>query len=360
MNNNTRSRPRILITGHAGYIGTIMAGHFRESGYSVEGLDSGLFDGCDFGGAKTGSVERRRDIRDVRERDVQGFDVVVHLAALCNDPMGDLNPELTLDINHKAGVKLARIARDVGVQRFLFASSCSIYGTSADEVCNEDAPLRPLTPYASSKARSEEDISKLARPGFSPVFMRNATAYGLSPRLRTDLVLNNLSCWGYATGRVRILSDGGAWRPLIHVEDIARAFLAVIEAPVENIHNQAFNVGAGSANYRVRDLAAVVAESLPGCSVESAGAGNADDRSYRVDFSKMAKLVPDFVPVWDARSGARQLYHAFRAAGIAGDELFGRSFTRLTHLKYLLESGGLDASLRWTQHEQAESVRYAK
>jgi nucleoside-diphosphate-sugar epimerase len=337
-----------------------MARHFRESGYSVTGLDSGLFDGCDFRGLDTAGLERRCDIRDVCERDVQGFDVVVHLAALCNDPMGDLNPELTLEINHKAGVRLARIAREVGVHRFLYASSCSIYGASADETCNEDAPLRPLTPYALSKVRSEQDISKLACSGFSPVFMRNATAYGLSPRLRTDLVLNNLTCWGYATGRVRILSDGGAWRPLIHVEDIARAFLAVIEAPVENIHNQAFNVGAGSANYRVRDLAAVVAESLPSCSVESSGTGNADHRSYRVDFSKMAKLVPDFAPVWDASSGARQLYRAFLVARITGDELFGRSFTRLTHLKHLLESNSLDSSLRWTRHEQAESLRFAK
>ncbi len=340
---------RILVTGHNGYIGSVAVPVFQASGHEVVGLDTYFFEECTFGEAPDNVPSLRKDLRDIAPADLHGFDAIVHLAALCNDPLGDLNPTWTFDINHAASVRLAKMAKEAGVQRFVYASSCSIYGAATEgELLTEDAPLRPLTYYALSKVRTEEHVAKLADASFSPVFMRNATAYGISPRLRSDLVLNNLVGWAYTTGRVRILSDGTPWRPIVHVEDIAAAFAAALTAPRDAIHNQVFNVGINDENYQVRELAETVQEIAPGCEVEYAGPGGPDPRSYRVDFSRLAKALPDFRPKWNARLGAKELYFAFQRAGLTRSDFQGRTYVRLAQLKYLLATGRLDSTLRWT------------
>jgi nucleoside-diphosphate-sugar epimerase len=340
---------RVLLTGHNGYIGSVMTPTLQAAGHEVLGLDTYFFERCSLGenGQEVvGSL--RKDIRDATAADLEGFDAVVHLAALCNDPLGDMNPGWTYDINHAASVHLARLAREAGVKRFLYASSCSLYGAADEQaILTEDAPFNPLTPYAISKVRTEEDISRLADESFSPVFMRNATAYGVSPRLRADIVLNNLVGWAYTTGKVRILSDGRPWRPIVHIEDISNAFAAALVAPREAIHNQAFNVGVDGENYQVRELAEIVEQTVPDCSVEYAGQGGPDPRNYRVDFSKLTRTLTGFQPKWNARRGARELYDAYRRAGLTAEEFQGRKFTRLKQLSYLLDAGRLDDTLRW-------------
>ena len=340
---------RVLVTGHNGYIGSVMVSVLQAAGHEVVGLDTFYFENCTLGVDEREIPAIRQDIRDVRPRDLEGFEAVVHLAALCNDPLGDLHPEWTRDINHLASVRLARVAKDAGVQRFLYASSCSMYGAAGgDDRLSEEAPLQPLTAYATSKVRTEEDVAKLASAGFSPVFMRNATAYGTSPRLRADVVLNNLVCWAHTTGRIRLLSDGSAWRPIVHVEDIARAFAAALTAPRETIHNQAFNVGSNGENYQVRDLAEIVRKVVPGCSVEYADGAVSDPRSYRVDFSKLQRAFPDLEPGWNAAAGAKDLYAALQEAGITLSDFQGRTYIRLAQIKHLLDRGRLDPTLRWT------------
>jgi len=324
-----------------------MTGRLLAEGYELVGLDTGYFDACDFGVVSCPFPMIRKDVRDINAGDLAGCDAVIHLAALSNDPMGELNRELTLEINYKSSVRLARLAREGGVRRFLFSSSCSMYGAGGDAPLTEDAPLRPLTAYAESKVRTEEEVSKLARPGFSPVFLRNATAYGSSPRLRADLVLNNLAGWAFTTGRIRIMSDGTPWRPLVHVEDIARAFSAALAAPVETIHNQAFNVGVDGENYQVRDIAESVRAALPGSVVEYAGNASPDARDYRVDFGKIRQLLPAFTPVWNASRGAADLIEQFRRNRMTASEFQGPRFTRLARLRTHLESGALDGELRW-------------
>ncbi len=338
---------RVMVTGHLGYLGSVMVPILLSGGYEVVGLDTCYYDGCDLGDLPLEVPMIRKDIRDIAFKDLEGFDAVVHLAALCNDPIGDLNPELTLDINHRASVKLARLAKDAGVRRFLFASSCSMYGAAGDDLLTEQAPLKPITAYAESKARTEQDVSKLADRSFSPTFMRNATAYGASPRLRADVVLNNLTCWAFTTGKIRILSDGTPWRPIVHVEDIALAVAAVLAAPRGSVHNQAFNVGSNGDNYQVRELAETVREVMPSCEIEYAGKASPDPRNYRVDFSKISKLVPSFKPNWNARLGVQQLRDAFRRFGMKSEDFQGRRFTRLLQLRFLLGSGRLEPSLRW-------------
>ncbi len=339
---------KVLVTGHDGYIGSVMVKTLTEAGHDVSGLDTYYFEDCVFGEREQPVPASRKDTRDIEDADLQGFDAVVDLAALSNDPLGDIDPELTYAINLQATVRLAATAKRSGVRRFLYSSSCSVYGAAGEEFVTEDMPVNPLTPYAISKVRVEEELLKLSDETFSPVFLRNATAYGVSPRLRMDLVLNNLVGWAVTTGKVRILSDGTPWRPIVHVEDIARAFAAVMSAPREAVHNQVFNVGVDSENYQVKELAEIVRDVVPNCEVEIAGNGTRDERDYRVSFKKLPRLVPDFQPKWTAHSGAVALYEAFQDVGLAPEEVRGGcKYTRLRRLRYLMESGALDTDFRW-------------
>jgi nucleoside-diphosphate-sugar epimerase len=338
----------VLVTGHHGYLGSVVAPMLHEAGHEVVGLDTFFYRGCDFGEADFPFEERERDVRDVTAEELEGFEAIVHLAALSNDPLGDLDPELTFDVNLRGTLHLAEQAKAAGVERFVFASSCSMYGAaSGDDLLDERAPLKPLTPYAASKVRAEAGLSRLADDGFSPVSLRNATAYGASPRLRLDVVLNNLAGWAFTTGRIRLLSDGSAWRPIVHVADIGRAVVGALAAPRERVHDVAFNVGSDAENYRIRELADLVHEELPECEVEVAGASYADPRSYRVDFRRFAELLPGFEPVWTARAGARELVEGYRRTGLSTEEFEGPRYTRLKQIRRLLDEGRLDASLRW-------------
>jgi nucleoside-diphosphate-sugar epimerase len=338
---------KVLVTGSHGYIGSVTVPVLRAAGHEVTGLDTCYYRGCDLYEAEEPAPLLELDVRDVRPEHLAGFDGVVHLAALSNDPLGDLDRELTLEINYRATVRLARAAKEAGVERFVFSSSCSMYGASGeDDLVDEDAPLRPLTAYAESKVRAEEELAALADAAFAPVSMRNATAYGVSPRLRVDLVLNNLVGWAHTTGAVRILSDGTPWRPLVHVEDIAGAALAALEAPADVVRGEAFNVGAATENYQVRDLAEIVRETVGDCAIEYAGSGDPDPRSYRVDFSKLTRAFPDLATRWDARAGAAELLEAYRGVGLDLAGFEGPRYTRLKRLRELLDAGELDADLR--------------
>lgn len=343
---------RTLVTGHHGYIGSVAVRVLAAAGHDVTGLDTFLYDGCDLvPGCEIPFL--RLDVRDVRPADLATFDAVVHLAALSNDPLGDLRPDLTHQINFAATVRLATAAKAAGVERFVFASSCSMYGAARpDEAVSETGELRPMTAYAESKVRAEAALSDLADESFSPTSMRNATAYGASPRLRLDVVLNNLVGWAFTTGRVRILSDGTPWRPLVHVHDIARAIVALLDAPRELVHNEAFNIGLDRDNYQVRDLAEIVREVIPGCDIEYAGTGDPDPRSYRVDFGKLARTFPDLVLQWSAKTGATELAEAFDAARLTFEQFSGDKYVRLSHLRKLLEDDALDADLRWSSRSR--------
>ncbi len=341
---------RVLITGHDGYIGSVMTPIFQDAGYEVTGLDTGYFHDCTLIPDKTSAPVISKDIRDIELSDLKSFDAVVHLAALSNDPIGNLNREWTEAINTESSVKLARYAKAAGVQRFLFSSSCIMYGMSEVAVVNEESPLDPKTEYAASKVKAEREITKLAGDGFSPTFMRNGTIYGLSPRMRFDTVFNNLMGMAVATGKVTVQSDGKPWRPVIHVQDIARSFLAVLEAPVSAVHNQVFNNGANHLNHQVMTLAQVALKTVPGCKLETISASGADQRTYRADFGKFARTFPDFKFKWDIEEGARELYKAFKKINLTQAQFYHDHFTRIKWLRYLLESGRLDGSLRWKKN----------
>jgi nucleoside-diphosphate-sugar epimerase len=318
-----------------------------DAGVDVVGLDTDFYRDCTFAGPLADVPEIVRDIRDAELADVEGVDAVIHLAALSNDPLGDFDPELTYDINHRATIHLARLARTAGVPRFLFSSSCSNYGAGGDGLLDETAAFNPVTPYGVSKVRAEQELLGLATDDFSPVLLRSATAYGVSPRLRCDIVLNNLTAWAVATGKVHIKSDGTPWRPIVHVEDISRAFVAALHAPREVVHAEAFNVARPDANYRIRDLAEIVHQTVPGCEVEYAEGASPDTRDYRVDPSKIITALPEFQPRWTAADGARQLYEAFTEHKITLDDIEGWRFRRIGQISRLLDGAELGPDLRW-------------
>jgi len=338
---------RILLTGSRGYIGTVMAPFLLDAGHEVVGIDTDLYRRSTFGPWRESIRTLCKDVREIQVADLRGFDAVIHLAALSNDPLGDLNPELTYEINHLASVRLAEQAKAAGVRRFAFASSCSNYGAAGDEPVDEEAALRPVTAYGESKVRVERDVSRLADDSFSPTFLRCATAYGASPRLRFDIVLNNLVAWAFTSGKVFLKSDGTPWRPIVHIEDISRAFLAVLSAPREAVHAQAFNVGRNDQNYRIREIAQIVKETVPGCEIAFADGAGPDKRNYRADFSKIGRLLPAFQPKWDARKGARKLYETYKALGLKLEDFEGPRYRRIDQLKQLMGMGNLGPDLRW-------------
>jgi nucleoside-diphosphate-sugar epimerase len=338
---------RLLITGHNGYIGSVMVPVFAQAGYEVVGLDTGYFRECTLVPDKVSVPSICKDIRSLDPADLHGFYAVIHLAALSNDPIGNLNGGWTRQINYEASVRLAECAKAAGVERFLFSSSCIMYGMSEASVVNEDSPLDPRTEYARSKVLGEQAISALASAGFSPTFLRNGTIYGLSPRMRFDTVLNDLVAAAVTTRKVVVHSDGKPWRPVVHVEDVARAFMTVLEAPVEKIHNQAFNTGANELNHQILELAEIVAQTVPGCELELRAQSGADQRTYKADFAKFARTFPDFKFRWMAEKGSEELYRAFDAIELTYENFTDKRFTRLKWLRHLMDTGRLDGSLRW-------------
>lgn len=326
------------------------------AGHDVVGLDTELFDGCDFGEAPDPVAHLVTDVRNVRRDQLQGFDAIVHLAALCNDPLGNMNPEATYDINYRATVRLAELGKEAGVERFLFASSCSLYGVGGDEMLDETATFNPITPYGKSKVMAEAGLSELADDSFSPTYLRNATAYGVSPRLRADVVLNNLVAYAYTTGEILILSDGTPWRPIVHAEDIARAFQAVLEASRDRIHDEAFNVGVSEENYQVSELAEIVRDTVPGSVIRYGESAGPDPRSYRVSCDKLPAVLPSFAPRWNAREGARELYAAYERHGLTREEFLGTRYMRVKRIMELMEQGEVDDAMRRVDEEPVAAV----
>jgi nucleoside-diphosphate-sugar epimerase len=337
---------RVLVTGHKGYIGTVLAPMLLEKGHQVVGLDTDLFEQCTFSGVIPAIEGIQKDVRDVEQHDLKGLDAIIHLAGLSNDPLGDYRPELTEEINEKASIRLANVAKQAGIQRFLFASSCSTYGAGGADFLTEEAPFNPVTPYGLSKVRVEAALKKLADADFSPTYLRAYTAYGVSPRLRFDLVINNLTAWAFTTKQVYLKSDGTPWRPVVHVEDVSRAYIAALEAPRELVHNNNFNVGISTENYQMRELAEIVKSVVPGCEIAYAPDAAPDKRCYRVDCNKIARTLHGFKPQWTARQGVEQLYQEYKRVGLTLEEFEGPKFKRIAHIKELIHQEKLDHNLR--------------
>lgn len=340
---------RVMVTGHNGYVGSVLTPMLVDAGHEVVGYDTNLYKGSSFGSyqERKDFSEINKDIRDIQAEDLEGFDAVLHLAGLSNDPLGDLNPALTYEINHKASVKLAKLAKSMGVRRYIFSSSCSNYGAGGQDMLDESSAFKPVTPYGKSKVMVEQDVSQLADDNFIPTFLRSATAYGASPRLRFDLVVNNLVAWAYTTGQVYMKSDGTPWRPLVHVEDMSLAFVAALHAPEEVVFNQAFNVGRTKENFRIREVAEMVVAGVPGSRVEFADSAGPDARNYRVNCDKIAASLPEFKPKWTVKKGIAQLYEAYQEEGIKLEDFEGPRYRRILHIEELLENGLLDENLRW-------------
>jgi nucleoside-diphosphate-sugar epimerase len=344
---------KVLVTGHRGYIGSILVPMLQEAGHEVAGLDSDMFRRCTFTGEVPDVRTILKDVRDVEPSDVEGFDAVIHLAGLSNDPLGDYRPELTFDINYEASVRLAKMAKQAGAERFLFASSCSNYGGAGENFLDESADFNPITPYGESKVKVEAALTELADRNFSPTYLRASTAYGVSPRLRFDLVLNNLTAWAFTTGQVYLKSDGSPWRPIVHVADICRAYLAVLQAERDTVHNEAFNVGTTTENYQIRELAEIVHDVVPDCRVEFAPDAGPDKRCYRVDCNRICRTLHGFKPQWTARRGVEELYEVYQRVGLTLEEFEGPKFKRIDHVQQLIDQGHLDESLRWRSRQQA-------
>lgn len=340
---------KVLVTGHDGYIGTVLVPLLEASGHEVVGLDSHLYGDCTFGTPPEKVAAIRGDVRDATVEQLRGFDAVLHLAAISNDPVGDLNPDTTLDLNYRGTAHLGRIAKEAGVERFVFSSSCSLYGAGGQDMLDESAEFHPVTPYGESKVLAEQALSKLADDDFSPTYLRNATAYGVSPRLRGDLVVNNLTGYAFLTGEVLLKSDGTPWRPLVHIEDIARAFLASVEADRSLVHDEAFNVGRSGENYRIREVAEIVEGVVPGSTVAFAASAGPDLRNYRIDTSKIERHLPAYQPRWTVRAGVEELYEAYRRFGLTLDDFDGPTLSRIRHVTSLIGDGRLDGMLRWRE-----------
>ncbi len=347
---------RVLVTGHTGYIGSKLTPMLLAAGHEVSGLDSDIFRDCTFVGELADVPHNLKDVRDATIEDVAGFDAIIHLAALSNDPLGDYDPGLTEAINEKASLRIAELAKEAGVSRFLFASSCSNYGSAGEDFMTEDARLDPITPYGVSKVAVERAVAPLADDSFCPVFLRASTAYGVSPRLRFDLVLNNLTAWAMTTGKVFLKSDGTPWRPLVHVEDICRAYIALLETPADVVRARAYNIGTTTENYQIRDLAEAVSEIVPDCEVSLADDAAPDKRCYRVDCNRIAMEVPGFKPQWTIARGVEELYETYKTVGLTLEDFEGQRFQRIAHVKHLVKTGQLSQSLRWTTGAETETA----
>lgn len=344
---------KVLVTGNKGYIGAVLYRKLIDEGFEVVGLDTGFYEGCNFFAEEYKTRQIKKDIRNINKEDLFGIDAIVHLAALSNDPIGEINRELTSKINFFASVNLAKLAKECNVKRFIFSSSCSVYGVVGDEMIDENGIVSPATEYARSKLEAEKEISRLADKDFSPVFLRNSTVYGVSPMLRVDLVVNNLVGWAYTTGKIRVMSDGSPWRPLIHIQDICKAFIAALKTPQDLIHNRVFNVGQNNENYRIRDIVDMIKRIMPQCNIEYTGEHGSDTRSYRVDFTKFREIMGNyFNPDWNIEKGIKELFEAYRANNLSENDFQGEKFIRLKKIKNLIDEGRVDEKLFWKKGEK--------